>query len=201
MSEGIGNKLHDVSAYQNNGTIYGASWVDGKYGKALDFDGTDDYVEVLNNSSLNPTEAITIAVWIKPDTFPAVGENDRVIRKDFQYVLEFDGNAGGGNNLIFYLRFDFSWITVTSITEFSAGTWYLITATYDRALMKLYINGLLDNTWPETRPIDTFFMNLGIGKMIGIGGYFDGIIDEVRIYNRALTAVEIKKLFRERGYV
>ncbi|RLI91232.1 MAG: hypothetical protein DRO95_04750, partial [Candidatus Altiarchaeales archaeon] len=60
------NSTHavDISKYGNDGTIYGATWTDGKFGKALSFDGVDDYVDCGNDSSLDITDAITIEAWI-----------------------------------------------------------------------------------------------------------------------------------------
>jgi len=66
--EGSGNIVHDVSGYGNNGTIYGASWVDTrdpKLGYALSFDGVDDYVNCGNDLSLFPSDAITFEVYVK----------------------------------------------------------------------------------------------------------------------------------------
>ncbi|RKY96077.1 MAG: hypothetical protein DRQ03_07885, partial [Candidatus Hydrothermota bacterium] len=59
-------KAVDISKYGNNGTIHGATWTTGKFDSALKFDGTDDYVNCGNDSSLNITDAITIEVWVKP---------------------------------------------------------------------------------------------------------------------------------------
>ena len=65
FDEGSGSVAKDSGGYGNDGTIYGATWTDGKYGSALSFDGTGDYVEVLANSSLFPSGAITIELWVK----------------------------------------------------------------------------------------------------------------------------------------
>jgi len=64
LDEGAGGTAYDKSGYDNNGTIYGATWMDGKYGKALSFDGVDDYVEVADSASLDITR-ITVCLWIK----------------------------------------------------------------------------------------------------------------------------------------
>jgi len=64
FDEGSGTTAYDTSGNDNDGTINGATWVDGKFGRALDFDGVDDYVEIPDDSSLDITEAITIEAWV-----------------------------------------------------------------------------------------------------------------------------------------
>jgi len=77
FNEGTGSTAKDSSPFGNNGTIHGASWVRGKFGYALKFDGTDDYVDCGSDDSLNITDAITIEAWIYPkgagvSTYPRI---------------------------------------------------------------------------------------------------------------------------------
>ena len=66
FDQGEGKVVEDASGNDGDGDIFGAKWVDGKFGKALEFDGDSNYVEVKNSDSLNPTEKISICMWIKP---------------------------------------------------------------------------------------------------------------------------------------
>ena len=74
FDENTGNIARDSSGHGNHGSIMGAAWVEGQDGKALQFDGTDDYVEVAYNDMFNLTDAFTLAAWVKPDMAPFAGE-------------------------------------------------------------------------------------------------------------------------------
>ena len=70
FDEGKGDIVKDISGNGNDGTIYGARWVDGKFGKALSFDGIDDYVELKDRNLHMGGNDFTIAAWVKPASFP-----------------------------------------------------------------------------------------------------------------------------------
>jgi len=80
FEEGVGTTVKDSSGYGNNGILEnsdGDEWVEGRFGQALEFDGSDDYVDCGNDSSLNTPDAITIEAWIKP-----FANNKRIVSKD-----------------------------------------------------------------------------------------------------------------------
>jgi len=192
FDEGSGSVLVDSSGNGNDGVIHGATWVEGKYGNALSFDGTDDYVEVPYSSSLDITGAITAEVWVKVlnsqysnnhpfmlshQTASIIGYGLQFEERTYTQKVQFVVGNGG------------SW----QITPFSSGlsfnSWHNIVGTaIDGGNMKLYIDGVLNTK-------ATFSGNIGgaNGQLRLCGNRFKGIIDEVRIYNRALTADEIKE--------
>uniref|UniRef100_A0A6M3XVL4 Putative baseplate wedge initiator n=1 Tax=viral metagenome TaxID=1070528 RepID=A0A6M3XVL4_9ZZZZ len=197
MDEGSGHPK-DFSSYKNHGTNYGASWVDGKYGKALSFDGVDDYVNVSDSDSLDLTTAITLSLWINPNS-SAVWK--RILDKESAavphvYMLCFADSAGK-------LRARIAGGALDSIGSVPFGSWSHVAVTFDYDadhIIRLYINGVEDNSldWPSL--MQTNVQDLLIGQYTGGSGYnFDGLKDEVRIFNRALSQAEIQRIMNMRG--
>jgi hypothetical protein len=87
FDEGEGTIAHDYSGNSNDGTIYGATWVDGKVGKALSFDGVDDYVRVNDSSNFDITDAITIEAWIKP--IKTTGDHQIIVQSGEDEVVMY----------------------------------------------------------------------------------------------------------------
>jgi len=197
FNEGSGNIAYDSSFYNNHGTIYGATWTDGKFGKALSFDGVDDYVEVADSSSLDITDEITIMAWVKPRGSYADLTYPTIVRKEGAYGLRFGHSTGNLNGVI--------WIGGSAVysnsieNAWDTTRWTHFAFVYDGQYLRLYRNGVEAAT-PKacTGTIDVSANNLGIGAS-GKGSYlFNGTIDEVRIYNRALSENEIKMLYYNR---
>ena len=198
FNEGSGNIAYDSSFYNNHGTIYGATWTDGKFGKALSFDGVDDYVEVPYDASLDPSSELTIEHWIYPRAF-ATGVTQRIVQR-----------AGGtwgtylvvdSSELWFYVDTTDdggSWQRVKYALP-STHQWYHIVGTYDGSELRLYVNGELKDSTPQSKaPDKAEGIPLNIGRTQAGIQYFNGTIDEVRIYNRALSENEIKMLYYNR---
>ncbi len=176
----------------NDGTITGATQVSGKYGSALRLDGIDDYVEVPNSASLNPTDAITIEAWIRQNQ-----QGDELIMKfgtdwatnSYGYSL-ITSNDGSVSFWIGVGTYPFPMLS-TGPNNFTLNNWHHLAATYDRNKMKIYVDGVLKAETPETRAIvptsGTLFISTPWAQ------YYNGTIDEVRIYNRALTGEEIQE--------
>jgi hypothetical protein len=208
FDEGSGTIAYDFSGNKNNGTLYNGTiscanpptvgagcpaWVDGKYGKALSFDGVDDYVNVGNASSLTPTNAITISAWIYPiNTTVVVG---RIVDKWY--------SAEAKSSYTLYLENQKVKMAIHTGTsdKYIAGTttiqkdiWYHVVGTYNGSYVNLYVNGALDATpVSASGSIQTNTGDLNIGRYAYVGtDYFNGTIDEVRIYNKALSEEEIK---------
>jgi len=197
FNEGSGNIAYDSSFYNNHGTIYGATWTDGKFGKALGFDGVDDYVDCGNDESLNITDEITIVAWVKPVSFSTY---NFIAKKYEAYTILFYKSK---------LRFDIKdggqwrWDTSNDYAPpggFQLGQWYFVAGTYDGSVIKLYLNGDYVAHTDYTGDIDATAKNLYIGANTTTPPthFFDGLIDEVRIYNRALSKNEIKMLYYNR---
>ena len=201
FNEGSGNIAYDSSFYNNHGTIYGATWTDGKFGKALSFDEVDDYVEVADSDSLKLTN-FTITVWIKGhanDVFSRIvskptdgtyGGFDFVANKRYTDLLFKYSKAGvgwsGGPSALGMLK-EGEW------QFFAVRVWNDGTNTYAEILDGSG-NILANYTWDYVIEFNTT-RPLRIGMDYGKKNPFNGIIDEVRIYNRALSENEIKMLY------
>ncbi|MFH1904736.1 MAG: PKD domain-containing protein [bacterium] len=188
FDEGSGTIAEDSSGRGNNGMIEGAQWVDGK-GKALSFDGVDDYVEIENDESLNfgPGVDFSISAWIKT---PSDG-NIKVI---------YAGRTGGATDVGWWmsvrgdrnrLAFELCDGSALRIQLFSSDNaipddeWVHVTVTADRDdLAKVYINGIFNNSVSiSTQDGDlSNALNKRIGATLTGDAPFNGIIDEVRIY-------------------
>lgn len=193
FEEGGGSTAADSSGHDNHGTIVGAVWATGQQGFGLRFDGIDDQVTVSDSSSLNLSNAITIAAWVKAKNWE---RNPRIVGKSHpeQYTLLaqqsglgirflLDGVEGG----------DLLWPTVPSLEQ-----WHYVAGTYDGARQRIYIDGVLAEDRGATGLIHTANGSLAIGGVFDSTDhvdFFDGTIDEVRIYDRALAPHEIGNLY------
>lgn len=211
MEEGGGQTVYDKSGSGNDGTLGASSAAGtddpvfvaghdstGENGTAMSFDGTDDYVDCGNDSSLNMTSAVTVSVWMKLPVLPSQMPEDYpgFIRKGYKFIFWF---AKGSNRAVFKWRdstgtyHDSSPITNT---VFEANKWYHVVFTYDGSYARAYINGSLDNS---TAFSGSLYSNptesLSLGKA---DQNFTGILDEVRIYNRALSEDEIRMLYNQK---
>ena len=206
FDEGEGNVLHDDSGNSNDGTIYGAKWVEGKYGKALSFDGINDYVEVPDDSDLDITNAITLEAWINPAISPQEG-GAPILAKGYGSGGEvYAVDTEFGNDLRFFIWNPLKVIAYTCVVGnwFSSdkvNKWRYVTATYDtsKGVVKIYENGNIIKTCTNfptsSMKTNDHIVSIGSRESSKTSGYdlnFNGIIDEVRIYNRALTEDEIK---------
>lgn len=210
FDEGTGSIIKDSSGNGNNGSIMGgARWVQGKDGKALEFDGEDDYVRVPYNDIFNITDTITLAVWIKP-SLPFAPPwkaiiNNREFGAEGSYLLQTSQTDGGPERVAeFALRLPGGYTYMRAVTLLTSDDFWHIVATYDKesSQMKIYVNGNLEKTAKPNRapsgPIDPASEDgIFIGKDYGVDApnWFGGIIDEVAIYNRALTEAEVKDLY------
>jgi len=132
---GTGGKLYDFSGQGNHGTINGPKWVDGPYGWALSFNGTDDWVEILHDDSLSLTGEFTLMAWAKfanaagnnPDTFGTnfFGEKGDHTTDNANYIWKWQDD---GNALDFCYN-NGGWFDVydSSGWEYTSGVWYLLT--------------------------------------------------------------------------
>jgi prepilin-type N-terminal cleavage/methylation domain-containing protein len=180
----------------NNGTNNGATAITDESecisGGCASFDGTDDYIEVSNNSTLQPQEAITISFWMKSNIKDSTYR--RIIRKDYSYFVQQMSN----DRISFYLYLNSTQYAIDILsTDWNIGNWYFIVATYDKNIennnMKLYLDSNLKSSTYHTYSITTSSSNLAMGTLLNSGGYFNGSLDEVQIYNAAIQESEIKQ--------
>lgn len=184
------------SAGANHGRMMnGAALAAGRIGQAFSLDGVDDHINIPDAPAFRMS-SWSLEAWVNPASF---GRNDRIILgkvsqcKDFAIGIKADGKiavwtATPGACVRHYTQ------TAYSVT---VNTWYHVVGTYDSATsrLKLYVNGTL--VGENTAPADTTNTDpLRIGNSSCCGEHFHGLVDEVAIYNRALTAKEIMDLYR-----
>jgi len=198
FDEGTGIVAKDSSGSGNHGTVYGtAAWVDGKYGKALSFDGVNDYVGTTSMSLNLLTSAFTFEAWIKPlYVAPNPGYASLPIVAKFASigfsVAPLDVN-------VFHIK---AWANGAANTYNSGkawGSWHYIAIVYTgfgSSQRKIYVDGSLVGTDTSGTAAD-FSGIVKIGDSSWYVAKPFSIIDEVRIYNRALSAAEIQADFQE----
>ena len=193
---GDGTTARDFSGNGNDGIIHGASPTDDtpnhSLGKALSFNGSSDYVDCGNGSSLDITDAITIEAWVKPNTG---------YKSDYRNIVSKDTTGNTWNLLTNkdtgVIRFWVAGNVLNGITALPENKWTHVVATYDAKEeannQKVYFNTDLDNQGTVTGNISVSDAVVAIGKYVGGSYPFSGLIDQVRIYNEALDSAEIKE--------
>jgi hypothetical protein len=190
FNEGSGVQVADGSGQGNGGTISSATWTaSGRFGAALSFNGTSSWVTVADAASLDLTTGMTIEAWVNP----AAGTGWRaVVLKEtpggLAYALYSANNASRPAGYV-HINGD---IGLNGTAAIALNTWTHVALTYDGATMRMFVNGAQVSSRAQTGSIVVAPGALRIGGDSVWGEYFKGLIDEVRIYNRALTATEIQ---------
>ncbi|MBI2124425.1 LamG domain-containing protein [Candidatus Pacearchaeota archaeon] len=194
----------DASAYGNNGTFGNSTtskpnWTtSGRYGRALQFDAIDDYVNVSNSNSLDITDALTVEAWVKR----AVNSNDSKYIVSKQHVGSEIAFAVG---LSKWGILNVSWTWTSAGLYLADNNWHHIVATYDKSLssdnMKFYQDGLLTGNRTYTGGLPSYIGEVYIGiDYDALQNGFNGTIDEVRIWNRSLSVSEIQQHYYSNFY-
>src|SRR3989344_558627 len=226
LDDSSGTSATDSSGNGNTGTlINNPAWATGKIDGALNFDGVNDYVNAGTPSTLNNLPALSISVWIKPDSLSNPG--NVIVAKTHGatptftgWVLRTENPSGNHNSLYFSADFNRNLndpgfdpgqdlIAVAEENVIEVGGWNHVVVTWDgskiAANAKFYVNGSLVGKSPThdkdingdgTRSDDSYRpLIIGDDYQQPQGQPFDGLIDDVRIYNRVLSAVEIQAIY------
>jgi Concanavalin A-like lectin/glucanases superfamily len=209
LNEGSGTRVADSSGFGNNGVLYSygnAQWVPGFSGTGLSFTGGFAAVQVKDSPSLDPT-TVSVAVWVKSDSSPG----------DFRYIIDkgayrciagsyglYTGPAGG---MMFYIAHNDGADYMRSPDAGDAiwnGAWHLVVGTFDGSTLRLYVDGRQigsGTSYPGAIAYD-----LPASNDLFIGSYpncsmrtFTGMIDEVKIWNEALSQADVDALLPETG--
>ncbi len=194
-SKDLSDKVYDRSGNGNDGYVNGRATSTlktiGKVGQALDFDGTADYVYLGTPASLFPTSEITMSAWIKPDQLAV---SSQVVSNDDGLTISNQMRTQGTG-----LRCSINSTNSTQGSTLVVDEWAHIACVYNGANIINYINGVNVGSTPLTGSISYPNSNTEPWRIGRRGdaapGYFNGKIDEVRIYNRGLNASEIKQLY------
>ena len=206
MSLPLDTDTNDYSGTFNNGTNHGATTTTGKLSSAYQFDGTGNtYIEVPHSNSLNMTGAVTVSAWIKADSWQIEKHQGTIVGNDtwsdrtYGYVLR----AGANGVLSFAVSTAGTslWREATSSAFMTTGNWYHVVGVFNGSdTVSVYINGIQKGTSTvQAGPMSPSYMDLLIGKAPygsdGNGRAFTGAIDEVQIWNKALSGEEISTLY------
>jgi hypothetical protein len=182
----------DASGHGHTGAVREAQFVSGKFGNALSFDGVNDWVAVADSASLDLSSAMTMEAWVQPSV---VAGWQTVMLKEGAGTMAYElyGNNDVNRPAAYFTTAGGALRAATGTAKLAANTWTHIAATYDGTNMKLYVNGVLVRNVLRAGAILTTDGPLHIGGNEVWGGeWFSGLIDEVRIYNRALSIEEIQ---------
>jgi hypothetical protein len=195
FDEGEGNKAHDSSDYGNDGTIYGATWTnDSKSGNCSIFDGVDDYINCGNDNNLNTPDEMTVMFWIKPNSSQETSSNRGIVAKaqdgvDWSWQIRY-GNPDSDYQLGLQVNDVVKGQTWVSVNQNLAPyIWYHVTARFNGTHTSMYLNGK-EKDANSASGIEIGNANLYIGQD-GWNNVFNGTIDEIRMWNKALTESQI----------
>ncbi len=192
FDEGSGTTAKDTSGNGNNGTINGnPQWVAGKIGGALSFDGAGDYVNCGKGASLVIRDTITIACWIKVASFTRNWETILAMGDD---SYRMSRSATNGNSIHFGCNGPTGG-NLNANTVVTTDTWRHVALVYDGTNKIIYIDGMEDARVASTGRINVSAYDLYIGaNSQQTGRDLKGVVDDVRIYSRPLSAAEVAGL-------
>jgi len=192
FDDGSGGTASDATSFGHDGTITGATWSpEGRFGYALDFDGTGDYVEIANTTDLQLTSDFTVEAWVRADNWPSgvmvilrkgsVDSINYLLRKDEDNLPSFQVKSTTTD----------SNFALGSATDWGSDEWHYVVGTWEGDSVKIYVDGALagSDEASGTPLVDSEVLHIG-DNTTG-SAEWEGLIDEVRITARALTATEI----------
>ncbi|MET0886925.1 MAG: LamG-like jellyroll fold domain-containing protein, partial [Mycetocola sp.] len=194
FDEGSGTTAHDISGNNNTGTISNATWsASGKFGSALSFNGTNSIVTIPDSSSLDLTAGMTLEAWVNPSALGSNTWRTAVFKSQpNNYAYALYANTGSavpsGNAVTGGSDHD-----QRGTSALPLNTWSHLAVTYDGSTLRLYVNGTQVGSQAATGAISTSTGAVTIGGNNVWPEWFSGLIDEVRIYNVALTVPEIQQ--------
>jgi hypothetical protein len=193
FNEGTGTTTRDASANGNTGTLVnGPTWSTGKTGGALLFDGSNDRVRVSDSNSLDLKTAATFEAWIFPTAAPSGWRT--ILQKEVDAYFFTASGGGNGDRPTSGGTFNGACCTfVSSTSALPANTWTHVAATYDGTRIRFYVGGVLVASQAAAGSYQVNTSPLWIGGNAVYGEHFKGKLDDVRVYNRALSAAEIQQ--------
>jgi len=199
LDENTSSTAYDATGYGNSGILQSSpTWTSGsncKAGYCLTLNGSSQYVNAGATSTLNLAGGVSVTAWVRPNSTSrqavvAMGNGDDYTN-DYQIFIDTGAyfSVGEGSSATYAMK----------TSSISSGNWYYLVGTFDGTTAKLYINGTLEGQ-------DIFIGTRQSGGSFRIGArdssglpeqYFNGSIDEVRVYNRALSATEIENQYND----
>ena len=193
FNEDLGTTTADASGNANTGTLMGhTAWATGTFGTALSFSGSGDYVNVNESPSLALSKAMTVSFWIKASDLPGVDQ--RIVSKNYSWDIKLNGS-------MHVPQFSSGAMYAALNYSLPMGAWAHVTFTISSGVVTGYINGaqigLSSNTFTSGYLLPAAPYGLYIGTDAGKTQSAKGLIDDVRIYNRAMAAAEVSSLYSQ----
>ncbi len=195
FDEGSGATANDSSGNGNTGTLTnGPTWVAGRIGGAISFDGVNDHVNVPDSNVLDVTSAFTLTAWVNPPS--AYTDFRSVLIKNYVYYIYayISGYCGAGNPMGGFTTGSSN--VVCHAQALALNTWTSLAVSYDGSVLKFFRNGVEVASAPASGSLPPTTGSLQIAAS-QFGEYFRGLIDDVRVYNRALSSAEIQSIYTE----
>ena len=194
FDEGDGLVARDVSGRGNHGTLGGgAKWAKGRIGGALKFDGVDDFVSIPNESHFDITSDITVSAWIRVESFTKAWQSI-VTKGDRAWRL----HRANATKRVGFACSDLAREQVGDLygkTEIDDGKWHHVVGVLKGSRTFIYVDGVLDASTKSSPNISVNDYSVLIGANAQVPGrFFRGLIDDVRIYDRALPGEELRAL-------
>jgi len=204
LDETSGNTAVDASGNRNDGKLRGGPlWAKGFKGGALEFDGRDDYVAIKNLQYARAgLSAVTVTTWVRTSN-----EADQIIAsfdRNEYWRLEINGSAAEAGQVGWDVMTDVGQVYLPGRVRIDDDQWHHVAGVFDNGLMTIYVDGAVDATAFGGRTFGTGNVRIGF---LGVGSeaehfdgeklpesYFDGVLDDIRIYDRALSRSEIEML-------
>lgn len=188
----------DTSGHNLHGTVYGATLTADRFGNpesAYQFDGVDDYIEVAHNDLLNLTDNFTISLWLKQSEAHAAGYRlvDKITANGTDgYLFDtYDGSTGKK------LRFIRGSQGANANTVYSLNEWHHVAVVFSKGVSTFYLDGHPDGSGNHSSSIPNNSLSLRIGTSHGSNNeFFKGALDDIRIYNRALSETEVQEVYK-----
>lgn len=200
LNQATGTTATDNSGNNNGNLVGGANWVTGKRGSSVDLDGIDDYITIADATNLDSMKAVTLSTWVNLSQLPT--QNYVVVGKDssdasYRIIVGSNGTVSftvSTNNNSWYS----AGTSISSNSKITPNNWKHIVGTYDGSYVRIYINGVLDNS--SSQKISGNIFNSASSLRFGFKSssnidYTKGRVDEVSLYSVALNPVEVKALF------
>jgi hypothetical protein len=198
FDENQGTTIYDASGNSSTGTLNGSGtpvWTTGKYNTAIDFPANSDcsHVDMTNESLFDLTNAITVSAWIKSEGFQDAWEAI-VTKGDSAWRL----TRYNSTNNVGFSTTGLSNVDLQGTKNINDGNWHHIVGVYNGTTKYIYVDGKLDTSTAATGSISTNNYNVSVSENLEvIGRCFNGTIDDVRIYNYAFSATQIRTLYNE----
>jgi hypothetical protein len=198
---------YDESGYSQNGTVYGAQLVQDRNGianSAYDFNGTTNYIQIASTARLTVSTSYSISAWFNVDVWsfphpPGIDQHAIVSKINDDGWTGYEVRANGGKTVthsgtIGGTNYD---IGKGGLNEF---VWTHVLITYDGSKVRIYFNGIIADSVSRSGSLSSSNAPLRFGRRGGAGTYnnwFDGKLDDIAIWNRALTSQEISTLYNQ----